>query len=177
MADANTTNNLYETYLRSSNAYVADQIEILQGVGAVSLVFSIDARTRAEAVTETLEMLDEFNATYHGTYTDFKTAERVRHDLNAVSKVNADGKRTYEIRFAPSESYLSEQVESMREIGSVELLFFVDGESRAKALKETMLALAEAAANGAVMLSDSQDSYIRENMRKVSDKKNVLGYI
>lgn len=177
MTVTTTTNSLYETCLRSSDAYVADQIEILQGVGAVSLVFSIDARTRAEAVTETLEMLDEFNATYYGTYTDYETTERVRSDLAAVGKVNTDGKRTYEILFAPSDAYIDEQVESMREVGSAELVFFVDGESRAKALKEVMEALAEAEANGAVTHSNSKESYIRKNMRKVSDKKNALAYI
>jgi hypothetical protein len=60
-------------------------IESLRTVGAVdSLQFTIEAPTRAKAVRETEEVLEEFSATYRGTYLAPATKELIEKKLRLV---------------------------------------------------------------------------------------------
>lgn len=74
----------YEVRLDVSDKAMAEQIEALRGIGAVSLIFTVEETTRAKAIKETLAVLNEFDATYHGAWPSDAKAAHVSENMKLV---------------------------------------------------------------------------------------------
>ena len=75
----------YTVDLKLPSKNIEELIEELRTIGAVeSIQFTIESSSKREAVRETNELLNDYSATYHSTY----TTSEFRDELNEQMRTN-----------------------------------------------------------------------------------------
>lgn len=68
------------------STHVDELVEMLRGIGGIeSIQFSIEAETRREATRETIDMLEEYSATYRGMPLDREARDDIEDNFKRTS--------------------------------------------------------------------------------------------